>query len=64
MTNAQLYGTNDVPRISKEDCNKRIELLNKRLGEVSTVDMMCKNTFLITKIIKAKEFWSRLRDGE
>ena len=61
ISNFELYGTDDVPRINKEDCNKRIELLNERLSEIYKDP---KQNYTITKIMEGIKFWSRMRDGE
>ena len=61
LTNLELYGTEDVPRINKEDCNKRILLLNVQLAKIYKDS---NNSYLVTKVIEAKSFWSRMMLGE
>jgi len=64
LTNMQLYGTDNVPRVAKEVCNVRLRLLHKRLSEVVHDETIESNNHVITQIIKAQNFWKSLRDGE
>lgn len=61
ISNLELYGTDNVPRINKNDCNKRIELLKAHKAEV--YDKPDSN-YTLLKIEEAIKFWSRMRDGE
>lgn len=60
----ELYGTDDVPRVPEEICNVRIRRLEERLAWVMSQNNWHENNDLINKILKAKRFWSKLRDGE
>lgn len=64
LTNKELYGISDVPLIPKEVANKRIDLLDEHLAELMSCHFMNRDNHIINEILKAKEFWSRLRDGE
>jgi len=61
ISNLELYGTDDVPKINKEDCNKRIKLLNKHKSEIYNKP---DSNYTLVKIEEAIKFWSRMRDGE
>lgn len=62
MTNMELYGTKDVPDINKEDCEKRIQLLQTNLARVSKDP--ARYNFTIRKIKSAIKFWTRMAHGE
>jgi len=64
ITNLELYGTEDVPKVDEKTCNRRIELLNKRLKEESSKHYMIQNNNLLNTLTKAIRHWHKLRDGE
>ena len=64
LTNMELYGTDDVPTVDKETCNRRLYLLDKRLKDLLKVGYMDHNNYLINKVMKAQKHWVKLRDGE
>jgi len=61
ISNLELYRTDDVPRINKNDCNKRIALLKAHKAKV--YDKPDSN-YTLLKIEEGIKFWSRMRDGE
>jgi len=64
ISNMELYGTNDVPRVPAAICNERLELLETRLEALTSVHFMYHNNNLINRVLKAKRHWTKLRDGE
>ena len=64
ITNLELYGTEDVPKVDEKTCNRRIELLNERLKEESSKHYMIQNNNLLNTLTKAIKHWRQLRDGE
>jgi hypothetical protein len=64
MTNSQLYGRDDVPRIPADICNTRIDMLHERLAIEVEKHYMNQDNNLIFTLIKAIKHWQMLRDGE
>jgi hypothetical protein len=64
LSNMDLYGTDDVPPISKEDANKRIALLEKRLAFLTSLPLKVQSSYTETKVIEAIRFWKRLSNQE
>ena len=64
INNLDLYGTIDVPRVPKYVCNKRIKLLEERLGVLLTARFTEQNSNLIKRVYDGIAFWTTLRDGE
>lgn len=63
ISNLELYGTNYVPTVPKEVADARLALLKNRLEEVMSVKPHWDSN-LVGKILKAQDFWRKLRDGE
>jgi len=64
ITNLELYGTKDVPKVPKEIADKRIDLLTARLKELMDVHWTQQDTHLINKVRSALDFWRQLKQGE
>ncbi len=64
ISNMELYGTNDVPKVPEKVCNERIGLLKERLEVLVSVHFMEQNNDLINKVQEGITFWTKLRDGE
>jgi hypothetical protein len=64
LTNLELYGREDVPRIPETVANLRLALLEERLEVLLSVHFMEQDNTLINEVMKAKAFWTALRDGE
>jgi hypothetical protein len=64
LTNLELYGREDVPRIPETVANFRLALLEERLEVLLSVHFMEQDNTLINEVMKAKAFWTALRDGE
>jgi len=64
LTNLELYGTEDVPKVPRGVCDKRIGLLRNRLGDLLSVHFMSHDNNSINEVQKAIKFWQQLRDGE
>ncbi len=63
-TNLELYGRKDMPNIPEHVADFRIALLKERLEELMSVHWMEQDTTLITKVNKAIEFWTQLKNGD
>ena len=64
MSNKELYGEWAVRNVPQDICNERINILNRRLQEETEVPYTNQNNALITKLLKALNFWAELRDGK
>ncbi len=64
ISNLQLYGRADVPKVPATVANFRISLLKERLEVLMSVPFMEQDTSLINEVLKAIDFWKALRDGE
>ena len=64
LTNLELYGTEDVPRVPADVCNERIAMLKNRLEVEASKFFMEQDNNLINTLLKAIKHWQRLRDGE
>ena len=64
ISNETLYGTRDVPFINKEDANKRIVLLNKRLDDLLSLPLEEQSSYLETRVIEAIRFWKKISNQE
>jgi len=64
ISNLELYGREDVPKVPETVCNFRIKLLKERLEMLVSVHYMEQNNDLINKVQKAITFWTKLRNGE
>ncbi len=64
ITNLELYGREDVPRVPEHVCNFRLQLLEENLKRLTSVHYMEQDNDLINNVIKAQTFWRKLRDGE
>jgi len=63
-TNLEIYGTDDVPKIPEAVCNQRIKLLKDRLDMLLAPHFMEQDSDLINTVIKARDFWLTMRNGE
>lgn len=61
LTNIQLYGTEDVPPINKEDCNRRIAMLKAHRAMIYD---KAEANYILVKIDEAIKFWTRMKHGE
>ena len=64
ITNLELYGTDDVPKVDKKTCNRRLELLEEHMQKLISVHFMKQDNRMLNEVMKAKRHWTRLRDGE
>jgi len=64
ITNEELYGTTDVPRVPVEVCDGRLALLKGRLKAQMSLHYSKQDNALVTKLTKAIKFWYQLRDGD
>ena len=60
MTNYELYGTEDVPPIPKEVAMQRITLLQKNLDRELQRPFKEQNSYKVSQILKAIDFWSKM----
>ena len=63
LSNMELYGVDIVPKVSKRVCSERITLLEKNLVKVKhakPLGEVCDKQLI--EIIKAIQFWQRMRD--
>ena len=63
LSNLELYGTNDVPRVPKKTCNIRLALLKKHMRELLSVHFMEQDNNTMNEVTKAIKHWEQLRDG-
>lgn len=64
LTNEQLYGTDDVPPIRKEDADKRIKVLQENLEREIHKPFKEQNSYIQSEIIRAIRFWKRMSNQE
>ena len=64
MTNLELYGTYDVPLIPREVSESRILLLKKHLDKIMEDSFMDRDSYKVSKILQAIEFWRKMSEGE
>ena len=64
ITNLELYGTEDVPKIPAGICNERIALLEDNLDNCIQKPLGEQSSYKEVVIIKAIKFWKSMRDGE
>ena len=64
ISNLDLYGREDVPKVPKHVCDFRLQLLEERLKELMAVHWMEQDINLINQVQKAQTFWRKLRNGE
>jgi len=64
LSNQELYGTDDVPKVPEDVCNERIALLQNRLKEEADKHFMLQSNDMLNKLQSGIKFWQRLRDGE
>ena len=64
ISNLELYGREDVPKVPDTVSDFRIKLLKERLAELVAVHYMEQNNDLIGKVQKAIAFWTKLKNGE
>jgi len=64
ITNLELYGTENVPKVPKKVCNERLALLEVHLKKVMSKHWMEHDNHTINLILSAKRHWAKLRDGE
>ena len=60
ITNLELYGTDDVPRVPHSVTNPRISLLKERLAELLAVHYMEQDNNTIRKVEEGIVFWTKL----
>ncbi len=64
ISNLELYGISDVPRVPKTVADFRIALLKENLAKHMTVHYLKRNNATVNKILIAISHWEKLRDGE
>lgn len=64
MTNIELYGTRSVPTIPRDISDARIKLLKDNMRSIIESGMMSEESYRITKILQAIEFWKQMSEGE
>ena len=64
LSNLELYGTNDVPKVDKKTCNIRLYLLKEHMKKLLSVHFMEQDNNTINEVTKAINHWKRLKNGE
>ncbi len=64
ISNFELYGREDVPRVPMHVANFRIALLKENLAVHMNNHYSEWNTYIIKKMLTAISHWEKLRDGE
>ncbi len=64
LSNLELYGREDIPKVPETVCNFRILLLKENLAKLTSVHFMEQDNNSINVVKKAIEHWEQLRDGE
>ena len=64
LTNRELYGTDHVPAIRKEDADARIEMLRLNLEREMAKPIMEQNNYIQYEILKAIKFWKKMSNQE
>lgn len=60
-----LYGKDvKVPKVPQSLINKRVELLNKNLGELLDVSWRVRDASRVNRIVKAISFWQNINKGD
>jgi len=64
ITNMELYGREDIPKVPEHVCNFRLRLLKERLKALVSIHYMEWDNDTINKVQKAITFWEKMREGE
>lgn len=64
ITNLELYGTNNIPKIPESVANQRITLLKARLEMLCHDDKIKNRIYLIMMVKSSMQFWEQLKSGE
>ena len=63
LSNLELYGTEDVPLVPKETCDRRLELLKIHMRKLLSVHYMNQDNQTMNEVDHAIKHWTQLRDG-